>query len=154
MAVSKDPALAAKQRANLLKGISSDPATRQAQIAKLRPGAHTTHGTQAGARLDQARERHENELLEDYPQLDGRRRAILASRLARIELASAWIERNGLGPAGSRGRGEVFPLVIQLETWSRRAEDLLAIAEAQRGAGNVETLDEYTRRVYGGDDAA
>ena len=132
MAQSLDPAKRARQRQNLLRGISSDPETRARQVARLVPGSHRTHGATGGAALEAARGRHEAELAEDYPRMDRRRRAMLADRLARVEAAAAFVAEHGIGPGTKVRRGEVWAITDKLEQWARAAEHLLALAEGQR----------------------
>lgn len=153
MARSTDPRKAARQSANLIRGISADPEIRARQVAKLQ--RRHVHGAQGGEKLERLRERHEAELAADYPQLDPRRRALLADRLGRIELASRFVAEHGIGPGTKVRRGEVWPITDKLEQWARAAEHLLAAAEAERaGGGHVESLDAYVKRAYGGEDAA
>ena len=109
-------------------GLSTDPAKRDRQLSNLKPNAHGSHGCYDIARLAPVRERHEQELLRDYPHLDGRRRAILADRLARFELATAWVQEHGI--VRSR-RGDAFPIVDRLERWGARCEDMIGQAEAE-----------------------
>ena len=119
MARSTDPIKAARQSANLISGISPDPAVRAKQIAALVPGARLTHGRRAVRSWKRPAERHDRELAHDYPGLDHRRRALLADRLARIELASAFVAEHGIGPGTKVRRGEVWNVVDKLEQWSR-----------------------------------
>jgi hypothetical protein len=150
MARSTDPIKAARQRANLLQGISSDLAVRAKQIAKLVPGARLTHGAKGGVQLEAARVRHDRELGHDYPGLDHRRRALLADRLARIELVSAFVAEHGIGPGTKVRRGEVYAIVDKLESWSRAAEVMLTAAEAGQ-AGTVGVTLESIASELGGD---
>lgn len=71
-------------------------------------------------------------LREDYPDLDPRRMALLADRLARIDLVSAWLEKqSGLMKPNA---DEVFGVVRDLEKWATRAEQVLKEAEADAAA--------------------
>jgi hypothetical protein len=154
MAQSEDPAKRARQQANLLKGISRDRAVRARQIRALTPGKHV-HGARAGPQLEESRRLHEQELAVDYPALDRRRRALLADRLSRIQLASLWVGEHGITPDGKAHRGETYAIVDKLDTWATLAENLLAAAEAERGGASVENIDQYVERTYGSkDDAA
>ena len=74
--------------------------------------------------------------------MDGRRRTLLADRLARIEAASAWLD--GQDSLVRDENGEVFSVVKALETWSTRAEQLLAEIEAEhKQARRFEGLGDY-----------
>lgn len=79
--------------------------------------------------LAPVRERHLQVLREDYPNLDGRRLVLLADRLARIDLASAWLDKqNGLV---RNKQGEPYLIVREVEKWASRAEAILAEAEKE-----------------------
>lgn len=79
-----------------------------------------------------ARERHMKALRADYPSLDNRRLALLADRLARIDLASAWLDKQR-GIVHTEDGG-VFLIAKEVEKWASRAEVLLERAEAERRA--------------------
>ena len=66
----------------------------------------------------------------DYPNLDPRRQALLADRLARIALARQWLDEQGRIVRDEQGR--VFDVCDRLEKWSSRAESILAELEAER----------------------
>lgn len=154
MPSSRDPAKAARQRANLLRGPSSDPTAAVRSASNLRRG-NPSHGAHAGARLAELRDQHDAALLHDYPELDPRRRRLLADRLARIEAVSDWTGDHGLMSTAKGRRGDVWPVVAHLERWASRAEDMLAQAEReQREAkdGRGDTLDSITRELVAGTD--
>jgi hypothetical protein len=102
------------------------------------------------------RHKHAEELLQDFPWIDGRRRAILADRLARIEAAIAWLDRQG-GVVRNR-EGEVYPVVDRVDRWGSRVEKLLreldeegrALGRSrlpdQLGAGDLAALSSDDRR--------
>jgi hypothetical protein len=118
---------------NLIRGESKDPAIAARQRSHLVPGGRASHGAYGGPRLAELRNTHDVELAASYPALDDRRRRLLADRLARVELAAAWLDDNGLMRRGQRG--DVHPVVVHLERWASRAEDVLQAAEqAQREA--------------------
>jgi hypothetical protein len=75
------------------------------------------------------RQKHALELTQSYPELDQRRVAILADRLARLESAWAWLD--GQGSVVRDGEGEVFPVAGRLEKWAVVAELRLAEAEGE-----------------------
>lgn len=107
-------------------------------------------------RLEPLREQNETALASDYPAMDYRRRALLADRLARIELASAWVREHGVvkRTTSKVQRGDVFPIVDRLERWASRAEDLLSAAEAEkreRGRAPV-SLEDVVAELMAGDD--
>jgi DNA-binding transcriptional ArsR family regulator len=100
------------------------------------------HGAFGEQRVAPLREHHAAELRRDYPRLDDRRLTLLADRLARIEAASAWLDRQ----AGlvRNVEGEVFPVVKAVESWSARAEAVLAEVEVEhRKARRFADLEGY-----------
>jgi hypothetical protein len=128
-------------------GLSKDAAKRATQLANLKPNAHTSHGCYSIERLAPLTEKHEADLMADYPALDRRRRSILADRLARTELARDWMHEHGLV---RNARGEVFPIVDRLEKWGSRCEDMLAQAEAERreaGRSDGRTLEHVQAEI-------
>lgn len=110
-----------------------------AEPGNRRAEKHGAHGEQRVAPL---REKHAAELRRDYPRLDGRRLVLLADRLARIEAASAWLDRqDGLVRDAD---GALFAVVKAVESWSARAEAVLAEVEAEhRKAGRYAGLEGY-----------
>jgi len=91
-----------------------------------------SHGATSELTLAPLREAAARELRQDYPHLDGRRLAILADRLARLESARLWLDAQG-GVVRSR-QGDVFAVVDRIEKWSNTAEQRLAEAEAEARA--------------------
>jgi hypothetical protein len=74
------------------------------------------------------------ELAVDYPELDSRRRSLLADRLARVALAWRWLDRQPEGIVRD-GDGRVFDVVDRAEKWAARAEQILGeLEEERRGA--------------------
>lgn len=147
MPKSSDPVAAGRQRANLLRGASPNPDGRARQLANLQRGREGLHRAYSPKHLAPLQEKHDAELAQDYPNLDRRRRALLADRLARVELASAWTREHGITPM-TRGKrhAEAYPIVDRLERWASRAEDMLAVAqqgEREAGANHGQTLAQY-----------
>lgn len=87
-------------------------------------------GAQSEQLLAPARDRLLIGVQEHYPELSDPEQHMLADRLARIELASAFIDRNGL--FRNRKKGEPWPIVDRLEKWTNRAENLLRLARIER----------------------
>lgn len=85
------------------------------------------HGAKTDKLVAPRREAHLKVLREDYPHLDDRRLALLADRLARIDLATAWIEKQKSLVYDKRGN--VFQVAREVEKWAARAEQVLADAE-------------------------
>lgn len=85
-----------------------------------------THGTHSAAILGPLRERHARELREDFPKLDGRRLALLADLLSRIDAGTTWLDAQG-GIVRDH-RGEVFPVVDRVATWGTTAWKLIGEA--------------------------
>jgi len=75
------------------------------------------------------REQHIAVLKQDYPHLDDRRLVLMADRLARIDLATAWIEKQRSLVYSKQG--DVFQVVQLVEKWSQRAEQVLKEAEQE-----------------------
>jgi hypothetical protein len=88
------------------------------------------HGAKSETKLAPVRAKHLQVLREDYPDLDTRRLVLLADRFARIDLATAWLDRQKSIVRNSEG--EVFLVVREVEKWASRAEQLLAEAERER----------------------
>lgn len=108
--------------AHLSKTCSAPPAPK----GNLRSVKH-------GARTEQLvaprREQHIAVLRADYPHLDDRRLALMADRLARIDLATAWIEKQKSLVYDKQGN--VFQVAREVEKWAARAEQVLAEAEKE-----------------------
>ena len=88
------------------------------------------HGCFSERRLAPLREAHAASLARDFPNLDDRRLLLLADRLARVDLASGWLDAQGDLVRNSE-TGEPFAIVKELERWSSRAEQVLAEVEAE-----------------------
>lgn len=102
---------------------------REAQAGNKRSVRH-------GARSEQAiipvREERARELRERYPDLDDLRLALLADRLARIQVASAWLDAKGTVVRDRNGR--VYDVADRIEKWSSKAERILAELAAERAS--------------------
>ncbi len=94
MALSKQPEARARQLANLTTPPPAEVGNERSLV----------HGTRSERKLAPVRERHARELRERYPGLDDYRLAILASRLAKIELATAWLRPAGHCRPDPQGR--------------------------------------------------
>ena len=98
------------------------------------------------------REEHGKSLRADYPHLDGRRLAILADRLARLELGHRWLASRTSPLVKDEASGEVWPLLHLVEKWGTRAEQILAeLEEEARAASEAPSL---VRRLQEGSDGA
>lgn len=104
--------------------LSSDPQARAAQLANLRPGARVDHGATGQLLLSPLREKHRERLLADYPTIGDRRLALLSDLLARIELASGYLDRRGL--VVDKRSLEPRPLVKLVDAWQARAWRIIA----------------------------
>ena len=72
-------------------GVATD-----ATIRAVAPKGNTRavkHGAKTEQLVAPRREAHMIRLRDDYPHLDDRRLALMADRLARIDLATAWLEK-------------------------------------------------------------
>jgi hypothetical protein len=61
--------------------------------------------------------------------LDSLRLAILADRLARIDVASTWLDQRGTVVRGKRG--EVYDIAVHVERWATRVEQVLGELERE-----------------------
>lgn len=113
------------------------------------PIGQGSHNAQAEGALAPLREHHARELACDFPDLDDRRRAILADKLARIECAAGWLDTQGTVVADPV-RGETFPVVDRLESWTNVAWRLLE--QAGQGSGRraapAQALIEHVHETY------
>ncbi len=116
------PLAGAALHSHLTKTCPAPPAPKGNQRA-------AKHGAKSLHKLGPARERHMKALRVDYPNLDNRRLALLADRLARIDLASSWLDKQK-GIVHSEDGG-VFHIAKEVEKWASRAEVLLERAEAE-----------------------
>ena len=66
---SGDSSARGRQTANLLRGHSPDPAVAARQRANLTPGRKDLHGAYSAALLGPLAEQHEAELAADYPRM-------------------------------------------------------------------------------------
>lgn len=90
------------------------------------------HGATSEQKLGPLRDHHAAELVRDYPNLDERRLALLADRLARLDTARAWIDEQGT--VVRNARGEPFPIVDRIEKWATSTERRLDAIEAEARA--------------------
>lgn len=90
------------------------------------------HGTRSERALAPIRQRHAEELRRDYPQIDERRLALLADRLASVELAAAWLDERGT--IVRTKAGQVFDVADRLAKWNAAAWRMLTEVEVERRA--------------------
>lgn len=88
------------------------------------------HGATSEQQLGPLRQNDALELSQSFPELDKRRVAILADRLARLESAWTWLD--GQGGVVRNSEGDVFPVPDRLEKWAVVAELRLAQAKDER----------------------
>jgi hypothetical protein len=108
------------------------------------------HGTGSERMLAPVREEHAVVLRERYPKLDGIRLAFPADRLARIDLASAWVD--GRGGVVRDEEGEIYPVVAHLDKWQQRAERMLTELEAEFAGPEKADLATQMSELEAGDD--
>ena len=101
--------------------LSKDPDRRAKQLANLRPAGAVTHGATSERKLAPLRDRHRDELMRRFPQLDEQRLSLLADLLARCDLARDFIDVRGL----MRNTREPHPVLELLSRWERRAWEML-----------------------------
>jgi hypothetical protein len=92
----------------------------------------------SGGQVKPLRAKHRTTLLQRFAQLDEHRRGLLADLLARIDLASEFIDVHGL----MRNTRQTHPLLELLTRWERRAWDMLSqlAPKAQARASGAGTL--------------
>lgn len=138
--------------------LSNDPEKRARQLANLQrgnPAPHgntrrLTHGTRSERRLEPLRIEMAAGLRCDYPDLDDRRLAILADRLARMESGRRWLDaQDGVV---RNAKGEPWPVVALIETWARQAEQILADLERERRSSGRFAAFEAAVAEAGGDE--
>lgn len=88
-----------------------------------------THGANSERIVAPLRQQHDEWLRESYPEMDQRIRGMLASRLARIQIAEEFLDRHGVI---KNRAGDVYPVADRVEKWSRRAEDLIRAAGVEK----------------------
>ncbi len=141
---------------NLIRGISPDPAVAELQKSHLRPGGRETHGAYGGPELARLRREHSDALVRDFPSFDTRRRALLADRLARCQLAMSWADTHGITPKGTTKLGAVHPIIVALDRWSSQADALIAQAEAVEAAAaapHASKLEQIVAEIEAGEDS-
>jgi hypothetical protein len=129
-----------------------------ATLANLKKHAAEKGNTRAVKHLGRSdlaiipvREERARVLRAQFPQLDDLRLALLADRLARIAVASAWLDQQENGVVRDK-RGNVFDVADKVEAWSRAAEKILAEIEAEsRGAKKLD-LASLMSALEDGDD--
>lgn len=93
------------------------------------------HGTRSERSLAPIRSRHAASLAATYPHIDERRLALLADRLAVVELAAAWLDDKGT--IMRTKSGQVFDVADRLAKWNAAAWRMLSELEAERRAESV-----------------
>jgi hypothetical protein len=103
--------------------LSTDPEKRKSQLANLRrsPGA-VQHGATSERCVAPLRVKHRADLGARYPGIDEHRLRLLSDLLARIDLASEFVDVHGL----MRNTREAHPVLELLTRWERRAWDMLS----------------------------
>ncbi len=96
-------------------------------------GPRNSRAVKSGAEselcLAPVREERAKMLRAKFPDADDLRIALAADRLARVELASSWLDRQGTVVRDKHGR--VYDVADRLEKWSSRAEKVLAELTAE-----------------------
>lgn len=106
------------------------------------------HGATSEQQLAPLRQEHAEGLRADYPQLDERRLALLADRLARLSSGQRWLDDQG-GVVRDK-HGNVFPIVDRMEKWGGVAWRILTELETEkRTPRKFEGLEDFM--VTGGE---
>jgi hypothetical protein len=108
-------------------------------------------GTYSETLLAPLRAEQDAELRRDYPELDDRRRAILADRLSRLGLGWKWLDEHGGGGIVRGVNGDIFPIVDRCEQWGAKCEQIIGQLEADRRA-REQDVDEFARYRQGRDE--
>jgi len=87
------------------------------------------HGLNSEVALAPVRAKHIVSLSERYPDLDELRLALLADRLARIEMACAWLDTQG--DVVRDEHGHIYKVVAHVEKWVSKAESVLREIESE-----------------------
>lgn len=150
---STDPVKRERQRQNLLRGISPDAKTRQAQIRHLRP--RHEHGARSERLIGARRAELVTELEREFP---GESRRVLLAQAHRLAVAEAGMRHSDEHGVVKDGRtGETYPVAALVEkslSAFLNEEARIRQRAAERGAGNAESLDQYIGRVYGTESGA
>jgi hypothetical protein len=130
---------------NHLAKVNGEPTVNPAPKGNMR---NLKHGARTPQLVAPRREQHLAVLRADYPHLDERRLALMADRLARIDLATAWIEKQKSLVYDKQGN--VFQVAREVEKWAARAEQVLAEAEKEgRKAHRVDLATEMSELEEG-----
>jgi hypothetical protein len=108
------------------------PPFTKGNLAAVKSGAHSK------AIVAPIREKLVVDLRLEYPTLSDAEVWLCADRLAKIELAAAFIDEHGL--FRDKEQGEVWPVVDRLERWANRAENILRAARQEK-QGNMPVID-------------
>ncbi len=104
--------------------------------------ASLIHGTRSERMLAPVREQHARMLAERYPWIDPARRSLQSQRLAQVDLASHWLDRQGTVVRNEDG--DIFNVAGQLARWLVTAEAWFKDAEAERTErGKYDVLANY-----------
>jgi hypothetical protein len=108
------------------------------------------HGIGSERKMAPVREQHAVAMRQRFPKLDDVRLAFLADVLARIDLASAWIDEQG-GVVRDK-KGEIYNVVAQMDKWQARAAKMLADFEAEFAKPEKADLATQMSELGEGDD--
>jgi hypothetical protein len=124
--------------------LSPDPEKRKSQLANLRRSAGAVkHGATSERRLAPLRAKHRADLLARFPNLDQHRLRLLCDLLARIDLASEFVDVHGL----MRNTRETHPVLELLTRWERRAWDALSQLQPRGASGQHSDPDPPALRI-------
>jgi hypothetical protein len=129
-----------------MPGLSSDPALAARQVANLQPAPPAphgneravTHGARSEKKLAPLRDAFAGELRQRFPFADELRIALAADRLARWRCGTAWLDERG-GVVRTRA-GAIYDIADRVEKWSNRAEQVLTELEAEAHGGERVTV--------------
>lgn len=129
--------------------LSQNDQARAKQLANLRKPGAPIHGAYSAAALEPARERHQTNLVKTFPHALPTEIAILAERLAQLELLGSFLDERGV--IAHRRRGTVVPAAAFAEKLAAAAERQLAVLLARendsRTGSQLDTLAAEGRRL-------
>jgi hypothetical protein len=100
-------------------------------VDRLRSDAAMTHGAFSEKALAPLRETHGDRLRKRFSGISEERLSLIATLFARVDLANAWLDANGM--VRDDVAGELYPIARDADRWEARAEALLTrLEEAER----------------------
>lgn len=112
--------------------LSTDPTRREKQLANLQPAGRATHGATSERKLAPLRAKHRADLVDRFPGIDQHRLRLLCDLLARIDLATEFVDVHGL----MKNTRQTHPVLDLLARWEHRAWNMLSQLEPKGGTSD------------------